>query len=249
MTGEALLGRERGQARRRGWLRRIVGIVLLVVAVLIAVPLVLVPVYAFVNPPSVPILVRYLTGQPVEQVWRPIDDISDRLKASVVLSEDGGFCRHPGVEFSALRDEIEKMLAGEEARGASTITMQVARNLFLWNDRSMLRKVLEIPLALYIDLILPKRRIMEIYLNIAEWGPNGQFGVEAGAMAAFGAHAEAMSWERAALLTTALPNPRLRLPGRPSAGLLRVAAIVETRARAYADRAGCLAANGALDVE
>ena len=77
-------------------------------------------------------------------------------------------------------------MAGEDVRGASTITMQVARNLFLWNGQSIVRKGLEIPLALYIDLVLPKRRIMEIYLNIAEWGPNGQFGVVAGARAAFG---------------------------------------------------------------
>ena len=70
--------------------------------------------------------------------------------------------------------------------GASTITMQVARNLFLWNGQSVVRKALEIPLALYIDLVMPKRRIMEIYLNIAEWGPGGQFGVAAGAETAFG---------------------------------------------------------------
>lgn len=148
-------------------------------AVLVAIPVVLTPIYLFVDPVSVPMLQRYLTGRPVDREWRDIGDISDRLKASVILSEDGQFCRHWGVDFGALRDEVENFMTGEDARGASTITMQVARNLFLWNGQSVVRKALEVPLALYVDLVLPKQRIMEIYLNIAEWGPEGQFGVAA----------------------------------------------------------------------
>src|SRR5690606_27058347 len=136
--------------------------------------------------------------------------------------------------------EIEDFLAGREARGASTLTMQVARNLFLVNSRSVVRKALEVPLALYIDLVLPKDRILEIYLNIAEWGPGGQFGVEAGARAAFGTSAEAFPWERAALLTTALPNPHVRFPGAPTAGLSRVAGSVQDRAMRFSDRAACV---------
>ena len=88
-----------------------------------------------------------------------------------------------GSELQAAIDEADEL---SEARGASTITQQTAKNLFLWRGRSFVRKALEFPLALWIDLVLPKRRIMEIYLNIAEWGPNGQFGVEAGARRAFG---------------------------------------------------------------
>jgi hypothetical protein len=130
--------------------------------VLVAIPLVLTPVYLFVDPVSVPMLQRYVTGQPVIRQWRDIGQISDRLKASVILSEDGQFCRHWGVDFSALRDEVTDLFAGKPVRGASTITMQVARNLFLWNGESYIRKGLEIPLALYVDLVLPKRRIMEI---------------------------------------------------------------------------------------
>ena len=130
----------------------------LLIAVLIAIPVILTPIYLFVQPVSVPMLERYVTGRPVVREWRDIGQISDRLKASVILSEDGQFCRHWGVDFSALREEVERYMGGEDARGASTITMQVARNLFLWNQQSIVRKALEVPLALYVDLVLPIRR-------------------------------------------------------------------------------------------
>ena len=217
-----------------------------VLAFLVAIPLVLTPIYLFVDPVSVPMLERYLTGRPVDREWRDMADISDRLKAAVVLSEDGQFCRHWGVDLGALRDEVQNFIDGEDARGASTITMQVARNLFLWNGQSPVRKALEVPLAVYIDLVLPKRRIMEIYLNIAEWGPDGQFGVEAGAQAAFGIESSQLRASTAALLTTALPNPLLRLPGRPSANQQRIAAVIEDRVNQYGERADCVGENGQL---
>lgn len=217
-------------------------------AVLVALPLVLTPIYLFVDPVSVPMLQRYLTGRPVDREWRDIGDISDRLKASVILSEDGQFCRHWGVDFGALRDEVENFMAGEDARGASTITMQVARNLFLWNGQSVVRKALEVPLALYVDLVLPKQRIMEIYLNIAEWGPEGQFGVAAGARRAFGIAPQNLDWRTATLLVTALPNPMLRQPGRPSPGMLRIAGIIEGRVIEYGERANCVGEGGRLSL-
>jgi monofunctional biosynthetic peptidoglycan transglycosylase len=215
-------------------------------AVVMAIPLVLTPLYLVVQPVSVPMLSRLLTGQPMTREWRDIDDVSDRLKASVILSEDGQFCRHWGVDVAALRDEVENYISGEETRGASTLTMQVARNLFLWNHQSALRKALEVPLALYIDLVLPKKRIMEIYLNIAEWGPEGEFGVAAGSLRAFGREPQNLDWQTASLLAVTLPNPLLRNPASPNAGLLRVAGIVEDRARQYGERAGCVGAGGQL---
>ncbi|RYE88494.1 MAG: monofunctional biosynthetic peptidoglycan transglycosylase [Hyphomicrobiales bacterium] len=238
----------KSRRKRRGF-GRFVGGILLVLAVLIAIPLVLTPVYLVVDPVSVPMLERYLTGKPVTRQWRPIGTISDRLKAAVILSEDGQFCRHWGVDVKALRAEIDRMLAGKEFRGASTITMQVARNLFLTNRQFFLRKALEVPLAFYIDLVLPKRRIMEIYLNIAEWGPNGQFGVEAGARTAFGTEADALSWSRASLLAVSLPNPIVRRPGKPNSGLRRIARIVEARAREYGERANCVGESGKLTLQ
>ena len=215
-------------------------------AILVAIPPVLTPLYLVVDPVSVPMLERYLTGRPVDRRWRDISDISDRLKAAVILSEDGQFCRHWGVDLGALREEAERFMDGEDARGASTITMQVARNLFLWNGQSVVRKALEVPLAVYIDLIMPKRRIVEIYLNIAEWGPEGQFGVAAGAQRAFGIEPQNLDWRTATLLVTALPNPMLRQPGRPSAGMVRIAGIIESRVVEYGERASCAGEGGRL---
>ncbi|WIY52665.1 transglycosylase domain-containing protein [Devosia sp. YIM 151766] len=231
---------------RRKQLWHILRIPLGILAVLVALPLILTPIYLVIQPVSVPMLARLLTLQPVERQWRDIDDISDRLKAAVILSEDGQFCRHWGVDVAALRIEIDNYLAGREARGASTLTMQVARNLFLWNGQSAIRKALEVPLAAYIDLVMPKKRIMEIYLNIAEWGPSGQFGVAAGAEHAFGREPQNLDWQTASLLAVTLPNPLLRNPARPSAGLLRVARIVEARAREYGPRAACVGQDGKL---
>ena len=118
----------------------------------------------------------------------------------MIASEDGRFCAHHGVDWAELQAALEDADDITEARGGSTITQQTAKNLFLWPGRSFIRKGLEFPLALWIDLVLPKRRIMEIYLNIAEWGPNGEFGVEAGARYAFSKSAAQLSAGEAALL-------------------------------------------------
>ncbi len=130
-----------------------------------------------------------------------------------------------------------------EARGGSTITQQTAKNLFLWPGRSFVRKALEFPLALWIDLVLPKRRIMEIYLNIAQWGPHGEFGAEAGARAAFGKSAADLDRRQSALLAAILPNPLQRSARAPGSGVRRLAGIYEARARNTATFAGCIGAS------
>lgn len=229
-------------------LRRVLGWAAAILAALVAIPLILTPLYIVVDPVSVPMLTRYVTGQPVRREWRDIADISDRLKAAVVMSEDGQFCRHWGIDLGALRIEVEDFIAGRPTRGASTITMQVARNLFLWNGRSLIRKGLEIPLAVYIDLVLSKERILEIYLNIAEWGPDGEFGAVAGAQAAFSIEPQNLPWDRASLLVTALPNPNVRLPGNPGPNVRRIAGIIEERAREYGQRAACVSPRRRLEL-
>ncbi|MBE7732760.1 transglycosylase domain-containing protein [Devosia faecipullorum] len=233
-------------ARRTSTVWRVLRLPLGMIAGLIVIPLLLTPLYLVVQPLSVPMLTRMLSGQVVERTWRDIDTISDRLKAAVIMSEDGQFCRHRGVDVSALRTEIDNFFVGRDTRGASTITMQVARNLFLWNGQSALRKGLEVPLAFYIDLVMPKKRIMEIYLNIAEWGPEGQFGVAAGSAYAFGREPQNLDWRTASLLAVTLPNPILRNPARPGPGLTRLAGIVEDRARQYGQRAACVGQDGKL---
>lgn len=236
----------RMMARKAKGLRRALRLLVTAIAVLVAIPLILTPVYLVVDPISVPMIERYLTGRPVTREWRDIDAVSDRLKASIILSEDGQFCRHWGVDFGALREEVDNYLARKPTRGASTLTMQVARNLFLWNDPSPIRKALEVPLALYIDLVLPKKRIMEIYLNIAEWGPNGEFGIAAGSERAFGREPQNLDWRTASLLAVTLPNPLVRNPAQPNNGLLRVAGIVGERAQLYGERANCVGKDGRL---
>ena len=135
-----------------------------------------------------------------------------------MVAEDARFCTHRGVDFGELRDAIEDADDLSEMRGGSTIAQQTAKNLFLWPGRSVVRKALEFPLALWLDLVLGKRRLMEIYLNIAEWGPNGEFGAEAGARHAFGKSARDLTAREAALLAAILPNPVRRSAAKPGAG-------------------------------
>ena len=163
---------------------------------LLPLPYLLTPLYALGQPVSTVMLWRRMTGQRVERLYVPLSRISPDLPLSVVVAEDGRFCSHYGVDFAEIRDAIEDADGLDDLRGGSTITQQVAKNLFLWPGRSFVRKALEFPLALWIDLVLSKSRILEIYLNIAEWGPNGEFGVEAGARRAFGKSARSLSATR-----------------------------------------------------
>jgi monofunctional biosynthetic peptidoglycan transglycosylase len=175
---------------------------------------------------------RWLTGATVTREWVDIERIAPALPRSVVASEDAKFCTHSGIDWDSVRDVIDDMQdGGEVSRGGSTITQQVAKNLFLWPGRSVVRKALEFPLALWIDLVLSKQRILELYLNIAEWGPDGQFGAEAGAQYAFGRPAAQLTAQDAALMASILPNPRIRSAKKPGPGVRRLAATYVARAR------------------
>jgi monofunctional biosynthetic peptidoglycan transglycosylase len=197
-------------------------------AMVVAVPLLLVPAYLVVPPISTLMIWQTLTLAPVKRTFVPLEDISETLVRSVVMSEDGRFCEHGGVDWDALFQVIDN--EDGPSRGASTIAMQTVKNLFLWPGRSYVRKALEIPLAVYADLVWPKRRTIEIYLNIAEWGP-GVFGAEAAARHHFGKSAADLTRREAALLAAALPNPFTRNPAKPGRGMQRIARIIETRAR------------------
>jgi monofunctional glycosyltransferase len=220
-------------APERSRLSRIVRGVLVVVLVLLLLPYVLALLYLVVPPVSTPMVWRWITLRRVERVWVPLAEAAPALPLSVIVAEDGQFCRHHGIDWRGLREAIDEAESLSEARGGSTITQQVAKNLFLWQDRSYVRKALEFPLALWIDLVMPKRRIMEIYLNVAEWGPNGEFGAEAGAQRAFRKSMRNLSPHEAALMAAILPNPRQRSAQRPSPAVRRLAGI-------YAGRAGRL---------
>jgi monofunctional biosynthetic peptidoglycan transglycosylase len=157
-----------------------VQVVAIALALVLLLPYLLVPLYRVVDPVSTLMLWRRATGARVARTVVTLDRIAPVLSATVIASEDAHFCTHHGVDWGVIRDAIEEADDLSEARGGSTITQQLAKNLFLWGGRSYLRKTLELPLSFWIDLVLPKRRILEIYLNIAEWGPSGQFGAEAG---------------------------------------------------------------------
>jgi monofunctional glycosyltransferase len=167
-----------------------------------------------VPPVSTLMLVRLVTFRGVERTYVPLSRISPKLIAAVITSEDAQFCRHHGVDWGALNEVINGADEDGPSRGASTITMQTAKNLFLWPQRSTIRKALEIPLALVLDRVWGKKRVLEVYLNIAEWGP-GVFGAEAGSRRYFHKSAADLSQREASLLATALPNPLLRDPSRP----------------------------------
>lgn len=217
--------------------RRILRIAGWTILVLILIPLILVPVYWLVPPVSTLMIFSRLSG-PVARTWVPLDAIAPSLPASVVMSEDGKFCQHSGVDWSELTKVIDRRNGPN--RGASTITMQVVKNLFLWNSRSYVRKALEIPLALYADLVWSKRRTMEIYLNIVEWGP-GIFGAEAAAQRYFKRPAKALTPQQSALLVATLPNPIDRNPAKPSRFVRIRAQVIAAQARAAGAYINCLA--------
>ena len=222
-------GRKRSKARGGAfvWLRRIV----IVAFVVGATPAVLTLVYlpSAVHPLSTLMMKDLAAFRGYTRDWTPIGEIGPRVVNSVMMSEDGQFCSHHGVDLGEFRAILDDFLAGEATRGGSTITMQTVKNLYLWHGRSYVRKAIELPYAIWLDLVMPKRRIMEIYLNIAEWGP-GIYGVEAAAQHHFGKSTRELTARQAALLAVTLPSPLTRTPGKPSAGLNRLAATIERRA-------------------
>ena len=212
--------------------RRIIRICLLAIVVVLAIPYLLAPLYRFVDPVSTLMVWRRVTGRRVEQHWVPLARIAPALRLAVIAAEDDRFCAHHGIDFGELHaviGGIEDVGDLADVRGGSTITQQTVKNLFLWQGRSFLRKALEFPLALWLDLVLPKRRVLEIYLNVAEWGPNGEFGVEAAARRAFNRSAHDLDAHEAALLAATLPNPHQRDPRAPKPGLRRLAGLYQGR--------------------
>jgi monofunctional biosynthetic peptidoglycan transglycosylase len=229
---------------RRGPVFRLFRAAVVIVLLLLVLPYALVPLYRTGHPVSTLMLWRWATGAEVSRTWVDLAAISPALPLTVIAAEDARFCSHNGVDWNSLQDAIEDAQDGEPSGGGSTITQQIAKNLFLWPGRSFIRKGLELPLALWTDLVLPKRRIMELYLNIAELGPSGQFGAEAAAQYAFGRSSRSLSAGEAALLAASLPNPVTRSARKPGRGLRRLASIYVARARSAPEIAQCLRSTG-----
>jgi monofunctional glycosyltransferase len=214
------------------WLFRLVAalLVLLVVAIV---------GYRFVMPVSTLMLARYALHEKVERTVVPLSQISEDLIAAVVVSEDARFCSHHGIDWGAMRAVVSHPGKNGVERGASTLTMQTAKNLFLWPGHSYVRKALEMPIALALDAAWPKRRTLEVYLNIAEWG-DGIFGIEAAAETYFRKHASEINSQEAALLAAVLPNPHRRNPLHPSHRVTAHAKVVTSRIERGSAHLECL---------
>jgi monofunctional biosynthetic peptidoglycan transglycosylase len=211
-----------------------------VLAGLMALPVVLTLAYSVVPPVSTLMLRDLVLLRGYDRDWIGLDEVAAVLENSVLASEDQTFCDHNGVEWPALRAQFDRWRAGEEARGASTLSMQVARNLFLWQGPSVVRKSLEVPLAVLIDTVWSKRRMMEVYINIAELGPQ-VYGFEAMAQQAFGRSAADVSRRQAALMVAALPLPSERNPAQPTGRQAWLADVISARAQRMGGYNACLA--------
>jgi monofunctional biosynthetic peptidoglycan transglycosylase len=216
---------------------RVVG---LAVLLLLLAPYAVTLLYSVVDPGSTVMFWRRIAGERVERIYVPLERMSPALPLAVIIAEDGRFCTHHGVDFQEIRDAIADAEDLDDLRGGSTITQQTVKNLFLWPGRSFVRKALEFPLALWIDLVLTKKRVLEIYLNIAEWGPNGEFGIEAGSRRAFGKSARDLSRSQAGLMAAMLPSPAKRDAKAPGPGMRRLGSLYEARAARSPEAASCI---------
>ena len=243
---EAAAGRVKVRKAKAGKKRRglLAGLFLLLFGVTVAFPVLWVLAYRFVPPPVTSLmLIRLAEGRGLDYRWRGLNDISPILADSAIASEDARFCLHHGFDFTAM----EKAMAHNDRRpgrirGGSTISQQTAKNVFLWPDRSYVRKGLEAYFTVLIEGLWGKKRIMEVYLNVVEMGP-GYYGAEAASQIDFGHSARKMSASEAARLVSILPNPLKYNAVDPGAYVQRRAGKVAGQAgvvRRDADLSGCI---------
>jgi monofunctional biosynthetic peptidoglycan transglycosylase len=192
-------------------------------------PVPVVALYRFVAPPVTPLmLIRAAAGAPMERDWVPFARIAPALPRAVIAAEDARFCGHHGFDWVEIDKAYQDWREGEKLRGASTISQQLARNLLLWPGGGYLRKGAEAYVTVLVEALLSKERILELYLNLVEWGP-GVYGAEAAARAHFGRHAAQLSPREAALLAAVLPDPRQWRPEHPTPYLEERAATILAR--------------------
>jgi len=228
---------KRRSRRGPGPWRRIRLIILILLVVIVSTPAALTALYREVPPPVTPLMIiRFFQGETLKKTWTPLARISPHAVRAVIGLEDSRFCIHGGIDWDSVGDALSDHLQGEKLRGASTISMQTAKNLFLWPDRNFFRKALEAPMTYMIEAILDKRRILEIYLNVVEMGP-GIYGVEAASQHYFQRHANALTPWQAGLLAAILPAPRKWSPIHPTDFI---------RARAHTSMARAKILQGAL---
>ena len=195
----------------------------------VVVPIVLVGAYRFIAPPVTPLmLIRAAGGAPIRQSWVPLPRISPWLQRAVVASEDARFCRHHGFDFEEIGAALDRFRSSGRLRGASTISQQTAKNILLWPGGGFLRKGIEAYITVLLEFAWPKSRILEVYLNVIEWG-DGIYGADQAAETHFHKPAAALTRREAASLAAILPNPRTHSAERPSAYIEERVATIEAR--------------------
>ena len=210
-------------------LRRIGRWILRFAALVFAISIMMTAIYEHVPVPVTWLmLLRVVQGDGLTRDWEPIENISPELIRAVIAAEDTRFCEHRGFDWVELRKAIDEWRRGEGLRGASTISNQVARNVFLWPSRDLFRKALEAYYTVLIELMWRKERIIEVYLNVAEWGP-GIFGAEAAAQHYFGKPASELTRREASLMAAILPNPIEWSASSPGEYTANYAARIRTR--------------------
>ncbi|MDR6288504.1 MULTISPECIES: monofunctional biosynthetic peptidoglycan transglycosylase [Inquilinus] len=230
-------GLGRWWGRRRWWSKILWGLF----ALLVLAPLALTIVYRVVPVPATPLMVlRLFEGEGWHRDWVAWDDIAPVMGKAAVAAEDNLFCRHDGFDWVSMRAAWDRYRSGVgRLRGGSTISNQTAKNVFLWDGRTFIRKGFEAYLTVMIEALWPKRRIMEVYLNVVELGP-GIYGVEAASQAYFGKSAAQLSAREASLLAAVLPNPRGWSAGKPSRYVAGRAATIQRRIGQLGDLLDCL---------
>ncbi len=204
--------------------------ILIALLILALLPIGGVLIHAVVPPPMTLLMMQQkLKGQGLDYRWRSLDEISPRLVAAAIAAEDARFCSHPGFDFEAIEQAMKANEQGRRMRGGSTISQQTAKNVFLWPGRDWVRKGLEAGYTVLIETVWGKRRIMEVYLNVAEMGP-GIYGAEAAAQHWFGKSASDLSSREAARLTAILPSPRRYNAGSPGPYVRRRASRIQAAA-------------------
>jgi monofunctional biosynthetic peptidoglycan transglycosylase len=197
-------------------------------------------VYRFLPPPVTPLmLIRAAEGEEIDYRWTALENISPHLARAVIASEDTRFCVHWGIDLKEVQNTLEEWRDGERLRGASTISMQTVKNVMLWPQRHIVRKLVEAWLTPQMELIWSKARILEVYLNVVEMAP-GIYGAEAAAQRYFGKPAQALTEREATLLAAALSNPRVMSPAQPTPFLVEQAAVIRGRMDQLGPLRGCV---------
>ncbi|WP_374367802.1 monofunctional biosynthetic peptidoglycan transglycosylase [Dongia sp.] len=227
-----------GNGRQPGLIRRLWRLFTRILGLFLLISVLLTAVYAWLPPPVTPLmLLRVLEGNWIHKDWEAYDNISPHLPRAIIAAEDAKFCQHRGFDWESIEKAWKRNQAGKRIRGGSTISNQTAKNVFLWPDRSYIRKGVEFYFTGLIELTWTKKRILEVYMNVVEFGP-GIYGAEAAAEAHFGKTAKDLTRREAALLAAVLPNPIRWSASKPTSYIRSRAGTIQARMNDVPDPTG-----------